>query len=260
MIILKKSFTQEKYIMEEKSCELLGVGIAVGKREELLLRCRELLESGGAIATVNPEMLAEAAENLKLRAALKSSLCIPDGVGVRLALKARGIETDTLPGVELGEELLEMKPQRLGLIGAKAGVAEAALRYLCEKHPMTIGVFAHSGYGKRDGEYREIIGRYLPDTVFVCLGSPRQELFIKEMREHFGGVLFIGLGGSLDVYSGRKRRAPRLARKMGLEWAWRMLSEPKRLKRLPNLLKFLSLLFKERKKSGKIGKKGRYSL
>ena len=236
--------------------KLLDIEIAVGSRDELLLRASALVGRGGAIATVNPEILNRALSDTELKVALASSLCIPDGIGVELALRSRGCKSARLPGVELGEALLECdRCIHLGIIGGREGIAEAAIEMLTVRHGNVIPEFAICGYNI-DYEY---IGRLLsqkrPDIVFVCLGSPAQEIFISKMRHVSKKTLYIGLGGSADIYSGEKRRAPYVFRALGLEWAYRMIREPKRLKRAPSLLAFYINLAKFDRKSVKIGKK-----
>ena len=140
--------------------------------------------------------------------------------------------------MELGELLLDAVPVRLGIIGGREGVAKAALSELCRRHPKVTPALAVSGYGKRYAEYREMIEKGGASVIYVCLGCPMQEHFISYMREYFPRVLFIGLGGSADVYSGAVKRAPRIFRLAGAEWIFRILREPKRIFRVPRLLRF----------------------
>ena len=243
--------------MEEKISEIFGIKIAIGTKAELFSAVIPYLWRGGAIATVNPEMLAQSLENVKLRAYLNSALCIPDGVGVKKALAGQGIKTEVLPGVELGEMLLDIVPVRLGIIGGGSGVAEAAMKNLLSRHHMARRAFALSGYGIRYSEYEREIELSGADVVFVCLGSPKQELFIAEVKERFPSVLFVGLGGSVDIYSGKKRRAPLILRRLGLEWLYRIAREPKRLKRLPKIMNFFKKTREFNRKSRFFGKKRR---
>ena len=240
----------------EKFYKLFDINIAVGSREELYSRCSDMIGRGCAVATVNPEILAEAARNHELRTALSESLCIPDGIGVALMLRRLGCKTERLPGVELGEELLEgERCVKLAIIGGREGIAEAAMQNLVMRHRNVIPEFTASGYDM-DCEY---IGRQLsdtrPDIVFVCLGSPKQELFISRMRKFSEKTLFLGLGGSADIYSGEKQRAPRIMRAVGAEWLWRVVCEPKRITRLMKSFSFFMKSAKNSRKSVKIGKK-----
>ena len=223
---------------KEGRAEIFGIGIEVGGREELIESCAEMIGRGGVIATVNPEIMRRAASDRRLYRALKSAVNIPDGVGIKLALALTGVSTDRLPGIELGEALLDIHPCRLAIIGGREGVAREALAALAERHKLVTPTFARDGYSLTIDEARSLIALYAPDIVFVCLGSPRQEIFSYNMHKLYRSALFVSLGGSADVYSGAKRRAPRPVRRVGLEWAWRILKEPKRLKRLPLVFGF----------------------
>lgn len=240
----------------ESTYKLFDIDITVGSREELLSAAAALIGRGGAIATVNPQMLNDSLKNPELKHALHSSLCIPDGIGVELALGMMGCKTERFPGVELGEALLETDEcVSLAIIGGREGIAESAMQMLVMKHRNVIPEFALCGYNMDCRRTAELLEESCPDIVFVCLGSPMQEIFISKMRALSEKTLFIGLGGSADIYSGEMRRAPAPIRAVGLEWLWRMIAEPKRLKRLPSLLAFYINVAKFNKKSGKIGKK-----
>lgn len=224
---------------------LFGIKVAVGKREELLTRASELIFKGGAISTVNPEIIRDSLYNPALRTALSESLNIPDGTGVKAALSMKGVKTDTYPGVELGERLLDQAPLRLGIIGGREGRARAAMDSLLLRHPTVTEAFCEDGYSKDFFFLAARIFDTSPDLVMVCLGSPKQELFINKIKKYADKTLFIGLGGAVDVYSGEVRRAPELVRLVRLEWLYRMIREPKRLKRMPKLADFALLALME---------------
>ena len=238
--------------------KIFGIDILSGSREELFSAVANMIGEGGAVSTVNPEILYDSLKNEDLRAALSNSLCIPDGVGVERSIRRRGIFTERFPGVELGEALLSVFAVRLGIIGGKDGVAKRAMKNLQSKYPSVIPAFTISGYNINNEEFGKRLAETKPDVVFVCLGSPLQEIFINEMRKCAKETLFIALGGSVDIYAGDKRRAPRFIRQLRCEWLYRILREPQRIKRAPKLLLFA---LKSRKNSlflknvGKIGKK-----
>ncbi len=239
-----------------KTSPLLGQEIVTGSKEELLRAAASLLGRGGAISTPNPIMLTEALRNEQLSVALSRSLNIPDGVGIARAFAKRGIYTEVFPGVELAESLLRLGSFSLGIIGGKAGVAALAMAYLKATHSGTSEAFVMDGYSYKKEELVTSLEKTSPDIVFVCLGTPSQEILISELLPISPRTLFIGLGGSADIYSGTKRRAPKVFRKMGLEWLYRILSEPRRIKNIPALLDFLALTRLERRKNAK-GKGGR---
>ena len=240
----------------ERNCSLFGINIAVGTKNELYGRCAGMIGRGGAISTVNPEIMSNSLKLPELREALSSSLCIPDGIGIELALRMKGCKSERFPGVDLARALLEgERCVHLGIIGGKEGIAESAMQMLVMKHRNVIPEFSVCGYGIDYGTVSNLLSEVRPDVVFVCLGSPMQELFIKRMQPSSPRTLFIALGGSADIYSGEKERAPSFICSLGLEWAWRMIREPKRLKRLPAILSFYVNLAKNHRKSVKIGKK-----
>jgi N-acetylglucosaminyldiphosphoundecaprenol N-acetyl-beta-D-mannosaminyltransferase len=238
-----------------RTASLLGVDIVIGTRGELFSYASSLYGKGGAIFTPNPEILVLSCENSDLGHALSKGVNIPDGIGVRRALLSRGIITDTYPGVEIGEAILSLPGVRLGIIGGRAGVAKEAIERLIKKHTKVTEAFSVDGYSYTEDAVVSLINQTCANVVFVCLGSPKQELFISSVKDKCEGVLFLALGGSVDVYSGRVRRAPRILRKMGLEWLYRMLSSPKRILRLPRLFRFIVYDFKSR--SANISKKNK---
>lgn len=222
-----------------QKAKIFGVGVTVGEREELLALVKERVGRGGAVATVNATMLDLARRDRAFCEVLRGMLCIPDGVGVRLVLRARGIRTDVLPGVELGRALLSSGEISVGLYGAREGVADLAMAELCRENPSLIPAFALDGYTVDEPTLRAHLDRTRPDVLCIALGSPRQEMLAHALRKEYPTMLSLGLGGSFDVWSGRLRRAPRLFRALGLEWLWRMLREPRRLSGLLALARFL---------------------
>ena len=235
---MKAKEKREKKRTASGTASLFGIELVTGTREELLSKVIALMGKGGAVATVNAEIAYDSLRDRDLGRALAESLCIPESFGVELALKARGIRSEIFPGVELGEAILDVYPLTLAIVGGKPGVAEIALGRLCDKHKLVTPIFALDGYNYTEREVEELLCKYTPDVVFVCLGSPKQELFISNVRKYAPRTLFIALGGSVDIYSGIKPRAPGAFRALHLEWAYRMIKEPKRLKRLPKLLLF----------------------
>lgn len=222
------------------STRIFGIEIEAGTREELMGRLYALVGKGGAVATVNATMLEHARKSAPFHRTLsRMSLCIPDGVGVARAMRAMGAPSEALAGVELGLLLPTLRPElRIALYGACVGVAERAGAALLALAPKSKLVLVRDGYHHTPFEVGRELVDLRPDLVYICLGSPKQEevaLLLSQLLPH---ALTIGLGGSFDVWSGDKRRAPLLVRKMGLEWLFRMLSEPSRLAQLPTLVSF----------------------
>lgn len=179
----------------------------------------------------------------------RADLSLPDGTGVLLAAKRGGTPLrERVSGIAFGEALLSaaaMQGLSVFLLGGKPGIAAAAADQLCKKHPRLKICGTHHGYfdksGEEDHAVLERIRRCRPAILFVCFGFPLQEEWIWRHLPLLPDSLRVaaGLGGCLDVWSGALRRAPQLISRMGLEWAWRMLLEPRRLKNLPALARVL---------------------
>ena len=136
----------------------------------------------------------------------------------------------------------------LYLLGAKPGVAEQAAKNLVEKHPGLRIAGTHDGYFKEDGPIVEDIHRSGADVVFVCLGAPKQELWMARNAAATGAHLLCGLGGSLDVFAGVVERAPEFWCNHGLEWFYRLCKEPRRIGRMMKLPLFLVHVKQEKRR------------
>ena len=165
-----------------RKIEMCGVRVSIGEREELFAVASGLIGKGGIITSANPEILAAASESDELSCALNESVCIPDGVGVKIGAKILGEETEVYPGVELAEDILDVKAVRLAVIGGREGIAERAMQELTVRHRSVIPEFALCGYAIDHAMVEDILRQRRPDVVFVCLGSPTQEIFISRMR------------------------------------------------------------------------------
>jgi N-acetylglucosaminyldiphosphoundecaprenol N-acetyl-beta-D-mannosaminyltransferase len=200
------------------------------------------------IFTPNAEMLAAADRDLSLMRLLKSAdLAFPDGIGVYIGARLRGIAPkERTNGIDLGERILKLAVQRnmpVFLLGAIDGVAESAGENLCTRIDGLVIAGTHHGYfskfGKENDAVIDKIDRSGAQILFVCFGFPEQERWICENLPRLKNVkLAAGLGGSLDVWSGRTTRAPKIVRRAGLEWLWRAILSPRRIARLPRIFSF----------------------
>lgn len=198
------------------------------------------------VVTPNAEMLLTARRDPALRAALRgAALSLCDGVGVQLAARILGDPIrERIPGVDFIRALLPHMDRaggRVFLLGALPGVAERAARRLHEAFPALEIVGWQDGYYAPEEEPALVarINALSPELVIVCLGSPRQEIWMREHAAVLRVGLLAGLGGTLDLFAGRVRRAPRWMRRAGLEWLFRTMAEPRRIARavrLPALL------------------------
>ncbi len=230
--------------MLRKRVNLFGVWIDdISLGGALLLAEKSLAENGKARSffTPNLEMIAAARGDKRIKKLLNmSSVALPDGFSLKIIAKALGKEiVNTVPGIDFGEELFELA-QKLGagvfLLGGRRGVAKEAARRLRLRYPKLNICGTHHGYFESGGEgdVLDAIERSGPQILIVCRGFPRQESFAaKCIMGALPSIKVVAcLGGALDVWSGRSERAPKLMRKIHLEWLYRVAREPKRLSRL----------------------------
>lgn len=232
--------------MERKIVKLLGFNIDTFDFETAVEYAKDLLESkkGGQIVTINPEMIEFALKNPDFAEILKSAdIVIPDGVGVQIGLKIKGVKAKRIAGIEYSYRLMQECAKNglpIALVGAKPHILEKACENLKEKIENLNIVYAQDGYFQNREKVLNELTQSAPRFVLVALGSPRQEEFIKEARKLLPEALMIGVGGSFDVWSGEVQRAPVIYQKLGIEWVYRTAKEPWRLKRIfPTLPKFL---------------------
>lgn len=234
---------------------VLGVGFDNLTMDEAVKRGMELLHEPGThyVATPNPEIVEICRENLAARQAVNGAdLVLPDGIGVVKGANMLGTPLkEKVPGIEFAAGLMERMAAEglsLYLLGAKPGVAEAAGKRLAEKYPGLKIAGTHDGYFQEDGPVIEAIRESGADCVFVCLGAPKQELWMAKHGEATGARLLCGLGGSLDVFAGVVERAPKFWSDHGLEWFYRLCKEPRRAGRMMKLPLFLVHVQKEKRR------------
>lgn len=189
------------------------------------------------IVTANPEtfMISEKDEEMKKLLLDKDTILVPDGIGIVKA--ARMINYDVkerITGIDIANKLLELgdkQKKTIYLFGSKQEVIDSMKNVIKEKYPNLVLVGATNGYEKDKDKVFEKIVKQKPDIVLVALGIPAQEKLIYKHLDKFDKGIFVGVGGSFDVISGHKKRAPKIFIKLNLEWLYRILKEPKRLKR-----------------------------
>ena len=235
--------------MRLNAVKILGISVTINPKNEILEEIQKYLVSTGkktqkslVIYTPNTEQLVLATKNPAFSNVLnQADIAIPDTVGVVWAsrmLGAYGIHMP-IPGVEFMEDLVEIAIKchvPIGLIGGKGKIAVKTLECLRLK------------YGKLQDSWaqEDTVIHHDAKIIFVALGAPKQEFFIAEESKKRPGTIFMAVGGSFDIISGRLRRAPVWMRKLGLEWFWRLMLEPWRLKRQLALIQFVWLVLKEK--------------
>lgn len=235
---------------------ILGVAFdAVNKdeaSERIFSACKNKSGTPFTVVTPNPIMVMNAQKNDALFSALSSAdLSLADGVGIISAAKRMGAPLpERVTGIDTAYSVLERFNDVGGsiyLLGAKPGVAEEAAKRLTERLPSLRVVGTHHGYFDGDGEIIKEISEKSPDLLAVCLGSPRQEIWVHQNKDKLSSVgAILCLGGALDVWSGNIKRAPAMFINLRLEWLWRMLCEPKRMRELPKMVRFRYLTRKSR--------------
>ena len=240
--------------------EILGVRFDDLTQQEAAQRGRQLLEEDKFhyVVTPNPEFLLAAEKDPEFRRVLNAAdLVLPDGIGVVYSAKILGTPLkERVPGIEFAEAMLSALNDmggRLYLLGAKPGVAEEAGRRICARYPALVLCGTHDGYFKDEQAILPEIAAAKPDLLFVCLGAPKQEKWMARWGRHTGAKLAIGLGGCLDVFAGNVQRAPERWQKLGLEWAYRLKKEPKRIGRMAKLPLVLVKATGQRIRPGKKG-------
>ena len=227
-----------------------------GTAEEFCQKAGEALAAGRRlfVVTANPEILMHAGDSPEIRALLldEETAVVTDGISVVKAMRLLGLPAkERITGVDLAEQLLKLAGQQgksVYLLGAKEEVVSALAQKLKAQYPQ-MEIHYKNGYGKdKDADFREIEALQ-PDLVLVALGVPAQEKLIARHLERFSKGVFIGVGGSFDVLSGSKRRAPAVFVKTNTEWLYRILREPSRLGRFyRNNIKFLGQIRREAKR------------
>jgi len=233
--------------MEKRRAKILGFEVDLLSFNDALTFIKDKSESQSTqTITINPEMIALGENNQEFGEILKTAdLVIPDGFGVKLGLKIKGINQERIPGIEFAKKLIEYCAEKglpIALLGAKEETLQDASNNLLKEFPKLNIAYKRNGYFN-SGEEKGIIEELKavsPKLVLVALGVPKQEIFIKNIKPEFKNTLFVGVGGSFDVWSGKVKRAPIFFRKIGCEWLWRLIKEPSRFNRMfPTLPLFL---------------------
>jgi N-acetylglucosaminyldiphosphoundecaprenol N-acetyl-beta-D-mannosaminyltransferase len=219
---------------------ILGVPIDVVTQAQAIERMTMMAQSGKQhhIMTPNPEMLVEAAKNPAFAAVLsRASLNVPDGVGVLLAARWFGsLLPERVTGTDLVERIAgipDMQP--VFFLGALPGVAERASTALAARHPelRVAGTWSGSPHIDDEKSIIERINASGAKTLLVAYGAPAQDLWIDRVLPRLLAVrVAMGIGGAFDFLAGTRKRAPKALQQIGLEWLWRLGTEPCRFRRI----------------------------
>lgn len=195
----------------------------------------------GILVAINAEKILHA--NDQTRAIINRNIGYCDGSGAVMALQQKGYkDVRKIAGCELWLKIIQrfLTEKTFYLVGSKPKVIEETVAKLKAEYPEIRIVGYRDGYLKSEQERLDLIADIVakkPGVVFVAMGSPKQELLMEEIQKHHKAI-FQGLGGSFDVYTGHVERAPEWWVNHNLEFAYRLLKEPKRIKRQIYLVKY----------------------
>lgn len=206
------------------------------------------------IYTPNTEIVMKAKDDPKLREILnRGDIVIPDGIGLIYGSRIQKKPLrERVTGFDTSMEILKIANERgykLFLLGGAPSIAEAAIKNINKDYPGIKTVGCQNGFFKgshlglenslEEEEIIDKINSLSPDIIFVGLGFPRQELFIEANRERLNAKIIIGNGGVIDVLAGNAKRAPEIYQKLGLEWLYRLMKNPSRIRRQLEIPKFI---------------------
>jgi N-acetylglucosaminyldiphosphoundecaprenol N-acetyl-beta-D-mannosaminyltransferase len=242
--------------LNPKRKTLLGLPLDSLTQRSLIAAIEEAVATGSTVyhASLNAAKVVTAEKDDRLRAALwRFDFVSADGQSVVWAarmLKRRVPER--LTGIDLMEALAARSASegwRVYLLGAKQEILELAISELKDQHPSLSIAGSHHGYFSHEEEESIVsdVRNSGADILFVALASPEKELFLDRHRQKLGVAFAMGVGGAFDVVAGVRRRAPKAVQRVGLEWAFRLAQEPRRLGRryLTTNRRFLALVVRE---------------
>ncbi|MGM0414602.1 MAG: WecB/TagA/CpsF family glycosyltransferase [Bacillota bacterium] len=235
--------------------EILGVKFNILDQAGFISEIDQELSKTGYdsryVVTPNAEIVMQARKNSRLNKIINSAwLSSPDGSGILLASKLLAetvVFEERVAGFDLMEALIELASKKnysVYLLGGEPGIIDQAKDNIIKGHPEIDICGCHHGYldDELEAEVITDINQQQPDILLVGMGAPRQEYFISENRDKLNFKVALTVGGSFDVISGSKARAPVWVQKIYLEWLYRLIQEPSRWKRIMVLPHFVLIL------------------
>ena len=242
--------------------DILGVMVDSVTMAEAVETVSAFLDTQDAhmVVTPNAEIIKMCAEDKSFCETVNSaSFIAPDGVGVLYAAKVLGTPIkEKIAGCDIGYNMLfeaAKKGKGVFFFGSKPGVAELCAKNLKEKVPNLIVSGTRDGYFKPEetDSIIDMINESGASMLWVCLGAPKQENWMAENRHKLKVGVMMGLGGSIDVYAGTVKRAPKWMIKMKFEWLYRLIKEPWRFSRMIKIPSVLVIAHREKKRRKKNG-------
>lgn len=241
---------------KRERADILGCQVDLLTTQGAVSAIKDLIAQGqpAQVITLNAEMAFQAYSDPDLRGIINAAdLVTPDGIGIVWGGRHLGNAIpERVTGIDLLQHLCRAATSedwKIYLLGSAPGVAEQAAERLSTEYPGLQICGTHHGYFQEadlPGIIQSIQAQ-APQILFVALGAPRQELWIKKHLAQLGNIVCIGVGGSLDVIAGQKKRAPAWMMKINLEWLYRLLAEPARWQRQMVLPQFMILILKHRR-------------
>lgn len=240
--------------------KILDIEIPADSRKTVLEKILKYLKQGTKfvhIVSLNPENLVISKDNNQFKKVLQTAqIKIIDGTGIVLAARLLKIKAgERYPGVDLMSDLIKqaaISRLRVLLIGGKGDLALSLSKCYSRSYPEAkfVGLEGVKNIKKPTKKEEErvlaIVSDLKPHLIFVAFGSPDQELWIERHKDKFGKAVCMGVGGGFDYASGVVSRAPVWTRKIGLEWLYRLFTQPWRWKRQVRLIKFILIVIKEK--------------
>jgi N-acetylglucosaminyldiphosphoundecaprenol N-acetyl-beta-D-mannosaminyltransferase len=236
--------------------EILGLPVDRVTMSDTLERIETFIRSDRChlIITADASGLVQAQTDPDFRELFDvADLITPDSVGVLWASRKFGTPLpERVSGVDIVDRVCRLSADRgykIYFLGAAPGVAELAAEKMRLKYPGCNIVGARHGYfpSESDTVVAQEIAETKPDVLFVAMGIPRQEKFIRSTADIIGAKVAMGVGGSFDVFSGKVKRAPKLFQRLRIEWLWRLAQNPKKIGKVMNLPRFVVLVLKAKK-------------
>lgn len=232
-----------------KETTVLGIKVSVITKKEILSLVRQCVDEGGKLTfvAINARKVIRAKEDPRIAALLETfDVFLADGASI---VKAVDQPVERITGVDLMEYLCayaQALSLRVFLYGSSREHNEQAQQALKAKFPFLQIVGSMDGYA--DDGVIDAINQSRANIVFVAKGTPAQEYWIAQHKNEVCANVFLGVGGALDIWSNALRRAPKWIQRLGLEWLFRMILEPRRFAQLPELIRFQRAVMKDKKK------------
>jgi len=236
--------------MELQSSAIIRVRVTISSEEEILEYLSDSIAHnyGSMVVTPNPEIIVAASRNPAYLEILNNAdISLPDGTGIVVALRLQGIAAPRIRGRDFFVSMLNLAEKnnyKVYLVGSNKAVLDTTITRLNTQYPhlsvkacfdIAVGQDGRPQSNEAQEQEQQLIEDmkiFKPKIVFVALGHPKQEFWIARMKSEFPQVVFMAVGGTLTTYSGALPTPPKLISKLGLEWLFRLILEPRRIKRI----------------------------